>query len=124
MDIFFLRLQAATGITLYNRESVVIFDEIQLMPKVRQAINYLVADRRYDYIETGSLISIKKNIKDIVIPSEEVKIPIYPMDYLATDKRSYVISSVTGKKKIAKDYERLYDLIDSKTALACYNYDI
>ena len=61
IDIFFLRLQAATGITLYNRESVIIFDEIQLMPKVRQAIKYLVADGRYDYIETGSLISIKEN---------------------------------------------------------------
>ena len=217
LDIFFLRLQAATGITLYNRESVIIFDEIQLMPKVRQAIKYLVADGRYDYIETGSLISIKKNIKDIVIPSEEMKIPIYPLDYeeflwatsndsyhvlrelyrlgkpvgnslnrkmmrdfriymavggmpqavvaytegknfeeidevkreiialykddfykidnagligrmydsvptqLATDKRSYVISSATGKKKIDKDYERLYDLMDSKTVLACYN---
>lgn len=80
-DIFFLRLQTATGITLYKRESVIIFDEIQLMPKVRQAIKYLVADGRYDYIETGSLISIKKNIKDIVLPSEEMKIPIYPMDY-------------------------------------------
>lgn len=217
LDIFFLRLQAATGITLFNRESVIIFDEIQLMPKVRQAIKHLVADGRYDYIETGSLISIKKNIKDIVIPSEEMKIPIYPMDYeefmwatsndsyhvlrelyrlgkpvgnslnrklmrdfriymavggmpqavvaytqgknfeeideikreiialykddfykidsagligrmydsvpaqLAIDKRSYVISSATGKKKIDKDYERLYDLIDSKTVLACYN---
>ena len=80
-DIFFLRLQTATGISLYKRESVIIFDEIQLMPKVRQAIKYLLADGRYDYIETGSLISIKKNVKDIVLPSEEIKIPIYPMDY-------------------------------------------
>ena len=79
LDIFFLRLQAATGITLYRRESVIIFDEIQLQPKVRQAIKYLVADGRYDYIETGSLISIKKNVKNIVIPSEELKIQIYPM---------------------------------------------
>jgi predicted AAA+ superfamily ATPase len=55
-DIFFLRLQTATGITLYRRESVIIFDEIQLMPRARQAIKYLVADGRYDYIETGSLI--------------------------------------------------------------------
>ena len=78
---FFLRLQTVTGITLYQRESVIIFDEIQLYPKVRQAIKYLVADGRYDYIETGSLISIKKNVKDIVIPSEEHKIPVYPMDY-------------------------------------------
>lgn len=61
-DIFFLRLQTATGIKLYNRESVIIFDEIQLAPRVRQAIKYLVADGRYDYIETGSLISIKKTV--------------------------------------------------------------
>ena len=216
-DIFFLRLQTATGVTLYKRESVIIFDEIQLMPKVRQAIKYLVADGRYDYIETGSLISIKKNVKDIVLPSEEMKIPIYPMDYeefmwaigndtysvlrelyqrgkavgnslnrklmrdfriymavggmpqvveayvegknfqeidevkreiinlykddffkndgtgligrmydsvptqLATGKRSYVISAATGKKKINKDLERLYDLLDSNTVVASYN---
>ena len=81
LDIFFLRLQTITGINLYPRESVIIFDEIQLYPKARQAIKYLVADGRYDYIETGSLISIKKNVKDIVIPSEEYKIPVYPMDY-------------------------------------------
>ena len=79
--IFFLRLQTVTGVTLYPRESVIIFDEIQRQPLVRQAIKYLVADGRYDYIETGSLISIKKNVKDIVIPSEEHKIPVYPMDY-------------------------------------------
>ncbi len=217
LDIFFLRLQTVTGITLYKRESVIIFDEIQLMPKVRQAIKYLVADGRYDYIETGSLISIKKNVKDIVLPSEEMKIQIYPMDYeefmwaigndtynllrelyklgkpvgnslnrklmrdfriyiavggmpqaveayvegrnfteidevkreiialykddffkidgtgligrmydsvptqLATNKRSYVISAATGKKKIDKDLERLHDLLDSKTVLPCYN---
>ena len=216
-DIFFLRLQTATGITLHKRESVIIFDEIQLMPKVRQAIKYLVADGRYDYIETGSLISIKKNVKDIVIPSEEIKIQVYPMDYeefmwatgnetyqvlkelykrgkavgnslnrklmrdfrvymaiggmpqavaayvegknfteidevkreiinlykddffkidgtgligrmyesiptqLATDKRSYVISAATGKKKVDKDIERLYKMLDSKTVLPCYN---
>lgn len=216
-DIFFLRLQTATGITLHKRESVIIFDEIQLMPKVRQAIKYLVADGRYDYIETGSLISIKKNVKDIVIPSEEIKIQIYPMDYeefmwatgnetyqvlkelykrgkavgnslnrklmrdfrvymaiggmpqavaayvegknfteidevkreiinlykddffkidgtgligrmyesiptqLVTDKRSYVISAATGKKKVDKDIERLYNMLDSKTVLPCYN---
>ena len=81
LDIFFLRLQATTSIDLIERESVIIFDEIQLMPKVRQAIKHLVADGRYDYIETGSLISIKKNIQGIVIPSEEMKINVYPMDY-------------------------------------------
>ena len=81
LDVFFLRLQAVTGITLYKGESVIIFDEIQLNPPTRQAIKYLVADGRYDYIETGSLISIKKNVKEIVIPSEEYKISIYPMDH-------------------------------------------
>ena len=81
LDVFFLRLQTVTGITLYKGESVIIFDEIQLNPPTRQAIKYLVADGRYDYIETGSLISIKKNVKDIVIPSEEYKISIYPMDH-------------------------------------------
>lgn len=81
LDFFFLRLQAVTGKTLYERESVIIFDEIQLQPKVRQAIKFLVRDGRYDYIETGSLISIKKNVKNIVIPSEEMKINVYPLDY-------------------------------------------
>ncbi|MCR5792546.1 MAG: AAA family ATPase, partial [Lachnospiraceae bacterium] len=81
LDIFFLRLQAETGVTLYEHESLIIFDEVQLFPKARQAIKYLVADGRYHYIETGSLISIKKNVKDILIPSEEMKIQVYPMDY-------------------------------------------
>ena len=81
LDLFFLRLQAETGISLYERESVIIFDEVQLYPRARQAIKYLVKDGRYDYIETGSLISIKKNVKDIVIPSEEIRINIFPMDY-------------------------------------------
>ena len=81
LNLFFLRIQAATNIKLYEHESVLIFDEIQLQPKVRQAIKYLVADGRYSYIETGSLISIRKNVKDIVIPSEEHRIAVHPMDY-------------------------------------------
>ena len=81
LDIFFLQLQSVTSTKLYEHDSVIIFDEIQLAPKVRQAIKYLVKDGRYDYIETGSLISIKKNVKGIVIPSEEMKINVYPMDY-------------------------------------------
>ena len=215
--LFFLRLQTVTGVTLYPRESVIIFDEIQRQPLVRQAIKYLVADGTYDYIETGSLISIKKNVKDIVIPSEEHRIPVYPMDYeefmwavgndtysvlrdlykmgsevgngtnrklmrdfriymavggmpqavdayvngknfteidkikreiinlyiddfkkidssgligkmyesipsqLATNKKRYMISRATGKRKTKKDEERLADLLDSKTVIACYN---
>ena len=80
-DLFFLRLQAATDVTLYPGESVLVFDEIQKAPKVRQAIKYLVQDGRYSYIETGSLISIRKNVSDIVIPSEEYFIQVFPLDY-------------------------------------------
>ena len=216
LDIFFLKLQTETGIELVERKSVIIFDEVQLYPKARQAIKHLVKDGRYDYIETGSLISIKKNVKDILIPSEEHKIKIYPMDYeefmwatgknpaitqkiyesgqalgdglnrnqmrdfriymavggmpqaveayiqtnnlervdrvkrdiislyqddlrkidasgllskmymnvpgqLALGKKRYVISRATGKKKNAKDMERLYDLIDAGIVLPCFN---
>ena len=81
LDFFFLQLQQLTGTRLYQNESVIIFDEVQLLPKARQAIKYLVADGRYRYIETGSLLSIKKNTKDILIPSEEHKISMYPMDF-------------------------------------------
>lgn len=81
LNMFFLRLQAETGVTLYEHESLIVFDEIQLFSKARQAIKHLVADGRYSYLETGSLISIKKNVKDILIPSEEIKIQVYPMDY-------------------------------------------
>ena len=81
IDSFFFRIQFLYGVTLTPRKSVVVFDEIQKAPKVRQAIKYLVKDHRYDYIETGSLLSIKKNVKDITIPSEETRITMYPMDY-------------------------------------------
>lgn len=216
LDMFFLRLQAITGIDLYPHESVIIFDEVQLFPKARQAIKHLVKDGRYYYIETGSLISIKKNVKDILIPSEEMKIQVYPMDYeefcnatgknysmlknlfemnkavgqqvnrklmrdiriymavggmpqaveaytnganfsmidqvkrqiinlyeedfkkidssgrlssmyhsipaqLSKDTKRYRISTALGKRKSSKDDNLLYDLIDSKTVLPCYN---
>lgn len=81
LDFFFLQLQLIYHVDLYERESLIIFDEVQLYPLARQAIKHLVRDHRYDYIETGSLISIKKNVKDILIPSEERKISMYPMDY-------------------------------------------
>ena len=81
MIFFFLQLQQLTGVRLYENESVIIFDEVQLLPKARQAIKYLVADGRYKYIETGSLISIKRITMDILIPSEEHKISMYPMDF-------------------------------------------
>lgn len=81
LDYIFLQLQLQYRTDLIERKSLIIFDEVQLCPKARQAIKSLVKDRRYDYIETGSLISIKKNVKDILIPSEERKISMYPMDY-------------------------------------------
>ena len=80
-DDFFMRLSLYFGVRLYERESIIVFDEVQLYPKVRAAIKYLVADGRYDYIETGSLVSIRRNVKDIVIPSEEHAIDMYPMDF-------------------------------------------
>lgn len=80
-DNFFMQLQFIYGVQLKERKSVIIFDEIQKCPKVRQAIKYLVKDHRYDYIETGSLLSIKKNTTGIVIPSEETRLTMYPMDY-------------------------------------------
>ena len=216
LNMFFLRLQAETGITLYEQESLIIFDEVQLFPKARQAIKHLVFDGRYHYLETGSLISIKKNVKDILIPSEEMKIEVYPMDYeefcnatgnnygllgqiydsgmpigqatnrklmrdlriymavggmpqaveayvngknfseidmikrqiislyeedfkkidasgrisalyhsipaqLAKDVRKYRITTAIGKRNNTKTEELLYELIDSKTVLPCYN---
>ena len=81
LDYLFLRLHLQYGVDLKERESLIIFDEIQLCPLARQAIKSLVKDGRYDYIETGSLISIRRNVKDILIPSEERKISMYPMDY-------------------------------------------
>lgn len=216
LNMFFLRLQAETGVTLYERESLIIFDEVQLFPKARQAIKHLVSDGRYSYLETGSFISIKKNVKDILIPSEEMKYQVYPMDYeefcdatgsnyellrqiydmgmavgqatnrklmrdlriymavggmpqaveaytegksfseidmvkrqiislyeddfkkidasgrisalyhsipaqLSRDSRKYRITTAIGKKNNTKAEELLYELIDSKTILPCYN---
>ena len=81
LDTFYMLLSVQCGVQLYPRESVIIFDEVQLFPKAREAIKYLVADGRYDFIETGSLISIKENVKDIMIPSEERHIKMYPLDF-------------------------------------------
>ena len=81
LDTFFMILQTEYNVTLYPGESLVIFDEVQQFPKARQSVKKLVKDGRYDYIETGSLISIKENVKDISIPSEERTIRMYPMDF-------------------------------------------
>ena len=81
LEFIFLRLQAIFHKSLKRRNSVIIFDEVQRCPNARQAIKYLVADGRYDYIETGSLISIKKNTENITIPSEEDRLQMHPMDF-------------------------------------------
>ena len=80
-DLFFMYLLGAYGVELPRRKSVIIFDEVQQFPRAREAIKHLVADGRYDYIETGSLISIQKNVKNIVIPSEEHHVEMFPMDF-------------------------------------------
>ena len=81
LDMFFMHLSLYYDVQLHERDSLIIFDEVQLYPRARAAIKYLVADGRYDYIETGSLVSINRNVKDIVIPSEEHRIAMYPMDF-------------------------------------------
>ena len=81
LDLFFIKLCVFYRVQLYRRDSLIVFDEVQLCPKARQLIKYLVADGRYDFIETGSLISLKQNVKDIVIPSEEEHVSMYPMDF-------------------------------------------
>lgn len=105
LDYFFLQLQFRLGVSLKERKSLIIFDEVQKCPKARQAIKHLVADGRYDYIETGSLISIRKNVKDILIPSEEEKLFLYPMDYeefkWALGDNSYAQLKMLFDKKIS-----------------------
>ena len=81
LDFIFLQLQSLYNVVLKKRKSVIILDEVQNCPLARQAIKYLVKDGRYDYIETGSLISIKKNTKNITLPSEEERVTLHPMDY-------------------------------------------
>ncbi len=105
IDMFFLRLQAITRVNLYEHESVIIFDEVQLFPKARQAIKHLVKDGRYHYIETGSLISIKKNVQNILIPSEEMKIQVYPMDY------------EEFCEAVGENYSLLHNLYDRKQSI-------
>ncbi len=81
LDLFFLKLSAFYGVQLFNRESLIIFDEVQQFPKMRQLVKYLVKDGRYDYIETVSLLSLKRNVENIILPSEERHIQMYPLDF-------------------------------------------
>lgn len=125
LDVFFLKLSTFFGKKLYERESLIIFDEVQLFPRARSAIKYFVADGRYDFIETGSLVSIKKNTKDILIPSEEDQVNMYPMDleefmWAMGDETmmEYIRSCYMGKKPLgqalhrkAMDYFRQYLIV-------------
>ena len=81
LDLFFAKLSAYYSVPLYKRETLIIFDEVQQFPRARQLIKYLVADGRFDYLETGSLIRLKKNVEDIIIPSEEEHIEMFPLDF-------------------------------------------
>ena len=105
LDYFFLQLQFRMGVPLKERDSLIIFDEVQKCPKARQAIKHLGADSRYDYIETGSFISVKKNVKDILIPSEEEKLYMYPMDYeefkWAIGDNSFALLETMYEKKLS-----------------------
>lgn len=101
LNYLFLQLQLQSRVDLHERRSLIVFDEVQLFPPARQAIKYLVRDGRYDYIETGSLISIKKNVADILIPSEEHRINMYPMDYEE-------FSWATGDERSSKIMLELY----------------
>lgn len=103
LNYLFLQLQLQYKVDLHERKSVIIFDEVQLCPMARQAIKALVEDHRYDYIETGSLISTRKNVKDILIPSEERRISMYPMDY---EEFLWAVGDETTFSLLKKCYDR------------------
>lgn len=107
LDYIFLYLQNIYQTSLYEHESVIVFDEVQQCPKARQAIKYLVKDGRYDYIETGSLISIHKNTKDINIPSEEHRVEMFPMDY---EEFRWALGDETGMSLLKQVFERRMSL--------------
>jgi len=110
LNYFFLRIQSLFNVSLHERKSVVIFDEVQLFPPARQAIKHLVKDHRYDYIETGSLLSIKKNVKGIVIPSEETRISMYPLDF---EEFLWAIDKSQTYELIRYSYQNLKPLGDA-----------
>ena len=110
LNYFFLGLQSLFNVSLHERKSVIVFDEVQLFPPARQAIKHLVKDRRYDYIETGSLLSIKKNVKGIVIPSEETRIAMYPLDY---EEFLWAIDKTQTYELIRYSYQHLQTLGDA-----------
>lgn len=103
LDLLFLKLQQMYHVELIDRKSVIVFDEVQQCPFARQAIKYLVQDGRYDYIETGSLISVKKNTQGITIPSEEDRIEMYPLDY---EEFRWAVGDPTSMSILAKFWEK------------------
>ncbi len=111
LNYFFLQLQLHYGVNLIERDSVIIFDEVQFNPLARQAIKLLVADGRYDYIETGSLISIRKNVKNILIPSEERKLQMYPLDF---EEFLWATGDTSTYKLLKKMYEEKISIGDCK----------
>lgn len=111
-DDFFMRLQFIFDVKLYERKSVIIFDEIQKCPEARQAIKYLVKDGRYDFIETGSLLSIKKNVQNIVIPSEETRLTMYPMDY---EEFRWAIGDTVTVSLMGETFKKCQSLGDAVT---------
>lgn len=119
IDRFFLELRTLTGKTLPNRKSVIVFDEVQFCPKARQAIKRLVADGRYDYIETGSLISIRKNVQDILIPSEERHIDMYPLDF---EEFMWAIGNDAAFELIRMCFDKLEPLGDSINRKIMYDF--
>lgn len=109
LNYLFLRLQLIYHKELHQRKSLIIFDEVQFCPKARQAIKHLVADHRYDYMETGSLISIRKNVKDILIPSEERQVQMYPMDF---EEFKWALGDTVTIKLLRESFEKYQPLGD------------
>lgn len=113
LDIFFQNISLEFNTRLYPHESLIIFDEVQKFPRAREAIKYLVEDGRYDFIETGSLISIKENTEGILIPSEELKLKMYPLDFeeflWAAGEEvliDYILGCIKSKTSLDEDYHR------------------
>ncbi|KFI54242.1 ATPase [Bifidobacterium callitrichos DSM 23973] len=110
LDTFFLYLSAYYGVSFHERDTLIVFDEVQQYPKAREAIKQLVADGRYDFIETGSLVSIRENVKDILIPSEERSLALDPFDF---DEFLWAMGEEPLSRAIADSYARLRPLPDS-----------
>jgi hypothetical protein len=110
LNYFFMRLQAETHVTLYERKSVIVFDEVQQQPLARQAVKYLVKDGRYDYIETGSLLTLKKNVQNITIPSEETRMNLYPLDL---EEFYWATGNTTTPEMMRRFYEMKRPLLDT-----------